>query len=99
MKFRSLTKGQIHRLSRTLLWFLVGAILAAFLISSFAFIIFQKTYANLAYPGVTVAGVNVARMNRDEIKNYFMKKNQEAGNTKFILRYEDQVATASAQDL
>src|SRR3990167_2664899 len=99
MKINRLTKKQIHHFSRTLLWFLVGATLAAFLISSFAFIIFQKTYANLAYPGITVAGVNVARMNRDEIQNYFIKKNQEVENTKFIFTYEDQLATASAKDL
>lgn len=99
MKLAHPTKKQIRHFSRIFFWFFVGAALSAFLISSFAFIIFQKTYANLAYPGVSIAGISVARMNRDQIRNYFINKNQEVQNTSFIFFFEDQTATASAQEL
>lgn len=53
----------------------------------------------MAYPGVTVAGVSVERMNRDQIRDYFTKKNQESGDRQFIFAYKDLIATASAVQL
>lgn len=99
MKFTRPSKKQIHYFSRVLFWFFVGAIFAAFLTSSFAFIIFQKNYENLAYPGVSVGGINLAKMDREEIRGHFIRENEKVKEAKFTFTHEDKVATASAGDL
>ncbi len=99
MKLKSLTKRQARHLARIAFWFLVGAGLATFLISGFAFIIFQKSYAHLVYPGVYIDGVDFSGKNQEEVKNYYIKKNQKIENTIFVFNYKEQTATVSAKGM
>ena len=99
MKLRRPEKKHFIHFGRITFWFLVGASLATFLISSFAFILFEKNYNNLVYPGVTVSGVDFSGKSENQVSQYFTDKNQGIKNTSFVFTYKDQIATSSAESL
>ena len=60
-----------------LFWFLSGVILATFLLSSFSYIFFQKANDNKVYPGIKIDGVNFGKKTQEDVKNYYVKRNEE----------------------
>lgn len=81
-------------------WFSTGAFLSLFFISSFVFLIFQKANGNVAYPGVIVDGKNLGGMTKEKILDFYIKKNQEAGNTNFTFVNDNKnIATVSAKEI
>lgn len=84
---------------KALFWFLVGATLGIFLFASFVFIFFQKTYSNVVYPGVIVNGINFGGKTKQEVQDFFAKKNENIAETKFVFTQNDLVAIISAREL
>jgi|SRR5581483_7011441 len=77
-RFLSIEKKKLIRVvSKSIFWFFVGIFLGLFLVTSFTFIIFEKRYENLVYPGVTIAGINFGGETQQEVKSYFDRKNSQ----------------------
>lgn len=99
MKLKTPPKKHVFHVSRITFWFLIGASLSAFLIASFSFILFQKTYDDLVYPGVSINGVDFSKKNKDEVRNYFSDRNENIQNTTFVFKDKENTATVSARDI
>lgn len=85
--------------SKAFFWFATGAMLAAFLLTSFTFIIFEKINSAVVYPGITVGNIDVGRHSLKEVEDLFIEKNEAIGNTQFTFKLESLAATISAKDL
>lgn len=84
---------------KSMFWFFVGVFLGLFLLLSFLFIVFQKMYANVVYPGVIIDGVHFGGKTQEQVRNYFRQKNAVFDNTQFIFVAPSQSATISAREL
>jgi vancomycin resistance protein YoaR len=82
-----------------LFWFFIGVILGLFLVISFIFILFQRMYAHVVYPGVMINGVHFGGKTQVEVKNYFIAKNKTFGERQLIFLGPSDGATISAQQL
>lgn len=87
------------KILKAFFWFAVGAGLASFLLTSFAFIVFQKLNSNAVYPGITVDGIDLGRKTEKEVNLIFAKKNENIADTKFTFSSNTDIATISARDL
>lgn len=92
-------KKHIVHISKTFFWFATGAILAAFLLVSFAFIIYQNLSSGTVYSGITIEGVDLGRKTKAEIIQLFTQKNQTIENTQFEFSLGNDFVTISAKDL
>jgi len=99
IKLRKIKKKQIREVTAIFFWFFIGVILATFLLSGFSFIIFQKANEGHVYPGIRVAGVDFGRKTGEEVKNYFDVKNQKLTGKTITFKYEDKIATVSAEEI
>lgn len=88
------TIGIIRSLTRVIFWFSAGAVIGLFLFSSFVFIFFQKTHNNVIYPGVIVNGIDMGGKTKQEVKDYFAKKNESIADTKFVFTNNKDINTA-----
>ncbi len=84
--------------SKAFFWFVTGAMLATFLLTSFTFIIFEKINSGVVYPGISVENIDVGKYTQKNVERVFLKKN-EALDAQFTFRLDDFVATISAKDL
>ncbi len=84
---------------RAFFWFSTGAILATFLLTSFAFIIFEKVNSGVVYPGIIVNNIDVGGRTQKQIEELFARKNETIGNTQFIISLDSTTTTISAKDL
>lgn len=98
-KLKKLKKRHIRVFVKSFFWFSIGAILGLFFLLSFAFIIFQKQYQNVVYPGVIINGTNFGGKTQEQVKDFFAQKNTKAAKTTLTFIAEDQTATSSAQEL
>lgn len=80
-------------------WFAVGAVLAAFLLTSFTFFAFEKMYSGVTYPGITVNNIDIGRYSEEQIEELFAEKNEIIANTLFTFSLDSIIATISAKDL
>lgn len=92
-------KKHILHILKACFWFATGAVLAAFLFTSFAFIIYQKLNTGVVYPGITVGKIYVGGYTSERIEKLFAKKNKVIENTKFIFSLDDSQIAISAKDL
>ncbi len=60
---------------------------------------FEKTYKNRIYPGVKIDGISFGGKTKEEVEDYFLKKNKPFENFKITLSFEDNIATISAEEL
>lgn len=87
---------------KSLFWFTTGAILGLFLFLSFSFIIFQKIYESVIYPGVMVNGTDFGGKKEEDVVNFFEEKNAKFADTQFIFQTEENEEaeiTLSAKEL
>src|SRR3990170_5663766 len=84
---------------KAVFWFFVGISLGMFLIVSFAFIIFQKKYANVVYPKITVNGISLVGKTEKEVIDFFAKKNTEIQDSQFVFVSSENIATVSAKEI
>lgn len=80
-------------------WFFIGATLGLFFFTSFVLIGFQKLHTGVVYPGVMVNGVSFGGKTKEEVKNYFAKKNTKIADSQFAFVSADEIATISAKQL
>ena len=99
MKILRIKKRFFIQTSKTIFWFVVGATLAFFLLTSFSFIVFEKLNHNVVYPGITVNNIGLGRKTEREVYDLFAKKNEAIANTQFTFSSDTDVATVSARDL
>ncbi len=99
MKIGFIKIKHISKAGKVIFWFLVGAGLGLFLFISFSFIIFQKIYDNVIYPGVMVNGVDFGGKRDVQVKGYFAGLNKKAGKTRFVFLSDAGTATISAKEL
>ena len=101
--------GKAHQWSRLVkvsFWFFLGAMLGFFFFTSFLYIFYQKSHANLVYSGVVVNGVDFGGKTRDEVREYFAQKNKLIQKTTIVLiaptpqpDADPHMATISAQQI
>lgn len=94
-EYKKILKSAAH----SLFWFSIGAALGLFFLVSFAFILFQKQYSNVVYPGVMIDGVDFGGKTKEEVKKIFALKNGKIAQTKFSFISDYGVATISAEQL
>lgn len=103
-KFKFKLKLKYHkqhflRYSRVIFWFLTGAFLALFFISSIGLLAYQSLYKNKVYPGIYINNVNFGGRSSDQVKNYLVNKNSSIQNVNFTLKSDYGVATVSAKQI
>lgn len=99
MKILRVKKRIFIETTKACFWFVVGATLAFFLLTSFTFILFEKINSNVVYPGITVGGIELGRKGEKEVINLFAEKNESIDNVQFSFSHDSSVATISAHDL
>src|SRR5438034_936032 len=99
IKGKKIKKKHITHASKILFWFLTGTLLGFFLLISFAYIIFQKTYNNKVYPGVTIQNTNFGGKTQSDVQAYYWQKNNAIKDTTFVFKSNDTVATISASKI
>ncbi len=92
-------KNLITSLARGYFWFICGAFIGLFFFVSFIYIYYKRTYSEAVYPGVSVNGVEFGGKSRQEVYDYFAKKNETIQKSVFLFTVGDQVATVSAKEL
>lgn len=92
-------KKHIYHPARIAFWFTVGASLALFFVSSFAYLIFQNTYKDVVYPGVIVDGKDFGEQSKEDVRNFFSEKNSLINKTTFVFNTDKQIATVSAGEI
>lgn len=91
-------KIHIKHVGRISFWFLAGASIAIFLITSFSYFGFQKYYNEKVYPGVKINGVDFSRKSQEEVEKYFINKNETTKTADLVFSFEDEIATISAKE-
>ncbi len=99
MKILHTKKSKLTKIVKEVLWVIIGASLGIFLLASFALIIFEKINANVAYPGITADKISLGGKTEQQIKDYFSKKNDAFGNTKFVFLSNDEAIAIHAKDI
>ncbi|MBI4096723.1 MAG: VanW family protein [Candidatus Levybacteria bacterium] len=84
---------------KSFFWFVTGAMLALFLLTSFTFIIFEKINTNVAYPGIMVENIDLGRKTEKEIYEIFTKRNENIADTQFTFQNGEDATTISATGL
>lgn len=97
--FSHTKKATYARFAKSAFWFFVGILLGIFLLVSFIFIIFQKMYAHVVYPGVLIDGVHFGGKTEEQVQHYFLQKNELLGDTSFVFSAPQDIATLSAKEL
>ncbi|CAN5116189.1 hypothetical protein BH11PAT1_BH11PAT1_0310 [soil metagenome] len=92
-------KDLAFSLTKMSLWFSLGAFLGLFFLTSFLYIFYQNSYKNTVYPGVFVDGIDFSGKTKEEVKNYFLQKNDALSDISFTFATPDKTATASAKEL
>jgi vancomycin resistance protein YoaR len=80
-------------------WFLSGALLAFFLLTSFSLIIFEKLNSDVVYPGIRVDNIDLSKKTEQEVAQIFQSKNESIQDIFFTFFYDDLIATMSAKEL
>ena len=99
MKKISIKKKHFLKTAKAIFWFATGAVLATFLLTSFAFIIFEKLNFNVVYPGITIGNIDIGRYSQEKIYDLFTKKNEAIKNTQFTFVSDTDTAILSAAEL
>jgi len=90
---------RVIRISRTIFWFLTGALLSFFFITSFSFFAYQRLYENKVYQGVYVNDVNFGGQTKQEVKDFFANRNSLIKDAKIAFSSDYGIATVSASQI
>lgn len=60
---------------------------------------FEKTYQEKIYPGVKIDNILFGGKRKEEVEEYFTRKSQPFSKLSFLLKFEDKIATLSAEKL
>lgn len=98
-KFKFRYFKHFKKLFKNLFWFFTGAFLCLFFLLSISLFVYQRSYGNKVYPGIFVGNVDFGGKKQEEVKYYFVKKNNEIGNSSLELTSDYGVATISANQI
>ncbi len=100
MKKITVSKKRAAKIAiKSTFWFLTGAIIGLFFFASFAFILFQKYYANKIFPGISIDKVEFGGKTQEDVAFFFAQKNKSIEDSRFTFTYNTDVATISAKIL
>ena len=99
LKYKFKYSKHVIRISKVTFWFLVGAFLSLIFVTSFGFLAYEKIYENKVYPGIFINNVDFGGKTKEEVKNYFLNKNQVTGKATFVLASDYGNATVSASQI
>jgi len=99
LKLKLKYSKHILRASNVAFWFLTGAVLSFFFISSFGLFAYQKLYEKKIYPGVYVGNINFGGKTKQDVKDFFAYKNSLVKDTSFVLTSSYGIATLSAKQI
>lgn len=80
-------------------WFVTGFALGAFFLFSFIYIGFEQGFKERVYPGVSVAGVAFSGKTKQEVREFFDKKNSDFENVKFKFTSDSESLAITAREL
>ena len=92
-------KKTVAHALKSMLWFSLGGVLGLFFFISFTYIIYQRAHTDKVYEGVIVNGISFGGKTHDEVKNYFLEKNQKIQSTAFTLKSQQTTASISAAQI
>jgi len=98
-KLKKIKKKHIKFAGKLGFWFFIGVFITIFFGTSFAYLGYQKYYSEKVYPGISIDNVDFSNKTEDEVRNYYLQKNNQVSDTSFVLIFEDRVATISASDV
>ena len=98
-KIKPLKSKKIRKTAKVIFWFSVGALLGIFLLTSFSVVVFQKINQDKIYPGIMVNGVEFSGQNKEDVRNYFKKRNELIQDTNLVFVNETEIATVSAKEV
>jgi vancomycin resistance protein YoaR len=98
-KIKQNTKKQILKTSKTVFWFLTGALLTLIFVTFFGFFAYEKYFDGKVFPGVYVNSVDLGGKTKNEINNYFADKNAKIADVRFSLTSDYGIATVSAKEI
>ncbi|GIW61328.1 MAG: hypothetical protein KatS3mg089_0180 [Patescibacteria group bacterium] len=84
---------------RSCMWFFLGVILGLFFSLSFFYIYYQYNYKDKVYPGIAIDHIRLDGRTKDEVKEFFRKKNNVFYHKIITLKSDEKIATSSAQRL
>ena len=89
----------VHRMIKSIFWFILGAVLGLFFFVSFLLIIYQRSNKDLIYSGILVDGHDFSGQTKKNVIDYFTNKNRiiEKDTIEFIS--SQSIATVSAKQL
>ncbi|MBI2033412.1 MAG: VanW family protein, partial [Candidatus Levybacteria bacterium] len=100
MKYHHLIKKPNYIIGlKSVFWFFVGVLLGLFLLVSFLFLLFQRIYSTVIYPGIAISNYHVGGKTQEEVRAFFATKNAAIPDTKFVLVTNTEMATISAKQL
>lgn len=89
----------MKRTLRLVLWLLTGMLLGLFLLGSLFYVIFRLVNHGKVNPEIHIAQVNFGGKTKQEVAEFFTKKNEKFADTKFTFSYQGELATISAAQL
>lgn len=92
-------KKYIKPLIKSVFWFSTGVLLGLFLFISFIFVLFQKKYDNVVFPGVMVNGINFGGKTQKQVEDFFLRKNEAFSQTQFVFTHTDTTIPIKAKDI
>lgn len=84
---------------KSVFWFWIGMSLGIFLVISFLFIYFQNKYTGVVYPGITIGGINLTGLTKNDVKELFLEKNKKIGDTTLVFTSNNDTVSIKAKDI
>lgn len=92
-------KSKIQLNCQHLVYFGSGLVLGLFLLALIFLVSFEINYQNRIYPQVFLGEINVAGLNKEEIKNKLKSLDQQPFDLNYIFVFDNNISTLSAQTL
>lgn len=88
-----------RQITKSVVWFSLGAVIGLFFFISFVAIFYQQKYTDAVHPGVFVNGVDFGGKSKEQVRSYFHNKNVLIEDTEIVFQADDFVASTSAKEL
>ena len=80
-------------------YFLLGLTLGGFVLGVVGTMVFEQTFKNRIYPGVSIGHENFGGKQPEDVTNFLLKRNLPFQDLTVTFKFESQVATVSANEL
>jgi vancomycin resistance protein YoaR len=93
------TQKDLLLILRSSMWFFLGVILGLFFSLSFFYIYYHYNYKDKIYPGIAIDHIRLDGWTKEEVKQFFRKKNNIFYHKTITLKSDEKIATTSALKL